>query len=224
MNPLTCSKCGQEVRRGWRHGREAWWHREDVDHEPIFGRIFTPEDAAEVERQRHLPRLADDGSTYTVAEWEAQKLKDKKKRGAALAALAEEDETPGAVEQIEVRCTPMPLKGELSVTHEDGTTSTTKVPGGVRTLLNLAEKLGDWDVVRLTYSRGPYLGADGESLGVSDSVVLHLRGPEVDNTRVHALASWRDGKSDWAWKVERNHVERVGARALIAWMKEVPHG
>lgn len=41
--PETCAACGQEVRWGWRHDREAYWHREDVDHPPIFGNALTPE-------------------------------------------------------------------------------------------------------------------------------------------------------------------------------------
>lgn len=44
MRPETCSACDQEVRHGWRDGVEGWWHRENVDHNPIFGRRVTRAD------------------------------------------------------------------------------------------------------------------------------------------------------------------------------------
>jgi hypothetical protein len=104
----------------------------------------------------------------------------------------------------------------------DGTVAVAAVPGGARIFINLAAKVG-WAITRLTYARGPYLGAKGKSLGVSDSVVLHLRGPVVDGAPLQAVGSWRDGKSDFAYQVHRSTRTRVGARALTEWMKENPH-
>jgi hypothetical protein len=41
----TCTypDCGQEVRHGVRDGASGWWHREAVDHNPMFGVVSSPE-------------------------------------------------------------------------------------------------------------------------------------------------------------------------------------
>lgn len=221
----TCSTCGEEVRYGYRDGVLAYWHRLEVDHVPIFGYVMTPEDHAEVERQRHLIRYLEDGTPYSTAEYEARKIKDTEKRAAALAELHDDEDGDGhdEIEPIEVRSIALPLKGRVFVGCPDGSVAVAAVPGGVRTVLNLAARVG-WTVERLTYSRGPYLGSSGKSLGVSDTVVLVVRGPDVDGVPRRGVASWRDAKSDWAWRMENKQIERIGAKALIAWMKEVPSG
>lgn len=73
-----------------------------------------------------------------------------------------------------------------------------KVPGGVRTVTNLLAKIDGWELRRLTYARGPYVGSKGEVLSTSDSVVLGAQG-EVDNEVRVAVASWRDAKFDFAY-------------------------
>lgn len=231
----TCSVCGEEVRWGWRHGREAYWHRSDVDHAPIFGQQVTPEMFAEIERQMDLPRereipcdppfpLIYRIETYTAREYDEERfMRNKKYREAREAQADPDDEEEGhELEPIEVYSTPMPHKGSLLVETPYGTREV-KVPGGVRTILNLAAKQG-WEVTRLTYSRGPYVGASGKSLGVSDLIVLHVRGPVVDGDRLTGVASWRDGKSDSVWLVEKKTLTKIGAKALIARMKEAPSG
>lgn len=210
----TCSVCDQEVRWGWRDGREAYWHREAADHEPVFGRIFTAEDKARVDAEldRVRTRVNDKGE---VQEYTARTLsKTKKARDEA-----EEDDDTGSdvLEPIEVHCTDMPHKGVFEIGGRE-----VAVPGGVRTVLNLAAKQ-DWDVERLTYSRGPYLGANGKSLGVSDCVVLRLRGPVVDGAQLRGVASWRDGKADWAWRLDGRTTTRLeNMTALKNLIKEAP--
>jgi hypothetical protein len=199
----TCAVCGQEVRWGWRDGVLAYWHRETVDHTPKFGRLMQPG-----EWEQMMAAVA-----------EGQRFRNKKND---LESEATEIQEARPLEPIEVRSTSMPHKGSLSLDTPDGPREV-PVPGGVRTLLNLAERLGDWEVLRLTYARGPYLGANGSSLGVSDSITLMMRST-LDSKPVYAVASWRDGKSDWAWKVIDKHAYRVGAKALNAWMKEVSGG
>lgn len=234
----TCSRCGEEVRWGWRHGRQSYWHREDVDHEPVFGYIMSDEDWAAIEAEMDRPRVRtvtksktvkgekitwDEEQEYTTRELSLETYRKSAKYRAAEALEAEDDEEEDEgheLEPIEVHRTPMPHKGVLRVDTPDGPREV-PVPGGTRTLLNLAEKQG-WEVIDLTYSRGPYLGASGKSLGVSDYVVLRLRGPVVDGSPILGIASWRDGKSDWAYRVENKTMSRVGARALSAWMKENP--
>lgn len=243
--PETCSICGEEVRWGWRPGLTSpqgpgsgfWMHREDVDHTPILGRIMTPEDIAEQERQLDLPRerhiycdppfpLIYRIETYTVRELELAKHRKDKRFQAMEAAKAvlhpdedDDDEEEGhELEPIEIHSTPMPTQGALQVGGRE-----IPVPGGVRIFINLLDKIEGWEVERLTYARGPYLSAKGKSLGVSDSVVLRLRGPLVDGRHLWAVASWRDGKSQFAYAIHKT-TDRVGARALATWMKEAPRG
>lgn len=40
--PEVCTLCDQEVRYGVRHGKQGWWHREDVDHYARFGTPAPP--------------------------------------------------------------------------------------------------------------------------------------------------------------------------------------
>lgn len=57
-----------------------------------------------------------------------------------------------------------------------------------------------WELVNLHHARGPYVGSKGELLSVSDTHVLRARGPvELDGSRKIAVASWRDGKFDFAF-------------------------
>lgn len=223
-----CAVCGQEVRLGWRHGRRDFWHRDDVDHFTTFGHIRTPEEAEEAERQRHITRerevytktgfpLIFEIQEYTTAAYDRARMS----KAAREALAAEENDGDVPVEPLpepEILSTPMPLKGSLTVGDRE-----VPVPGGVRTIVNLAEKIG-WEVTRLTYSRGPYMGAAGGSLGTSDYIVMHVRGPVVDGHPLVGVASWRDGKSDSVWQVENGHLTQSGARALAAWMKENPRG
>lgn len=74
-----------------------------------------------------------------------------------------------------------------------------RVPGGVRTVTNLVAKTDGWEVISLTYARGPYLAASGKILSISDAVLLKIRSEQVDGKRHIAVASWRDGKFDFAY-------------------------
>lgn len=240
----TCSVCGAEVRWGHRDGldgqgvRLAYWHRELVDHEPIFGRRMTAEDVAEVARQKALPRTrvvsrkvkgstekVDVEETYTVDQLEREALlKTAKGRERVAIEEGDDDEEPESpLEPIEVYAFDIPLKGDFRAPRVDGGWQNGKVPGGCRTVLNLADKQG-WTVVRLTYSRGPYLGSKGGSLGVSDFVRLILRGPVLDEGPLFGVASWRDGKSDWTWIHANGHTDNATVTQLKNLMKEVPSG
>lgn len=218
--------CGQEIRFGWREGpnREDWWHRENVDHNAKLGQLVTPEMAAEYERQRDLPRIRIDDKTgeeivYTAREYDLARM-SKAARDRAAEEAADDDEEIQPLEPIEIHTIPLPHKGRLFVGCPDGTVAQAAVPGGVRTLINAGSKSG-WRVRRLTYSRGPYLGAKG-SLGVSDMVVLVMEGPVLDSERTLAIGSWRDGGSDWAWLVRGSKTDRIGAKALRDFIKENP--
>lgn len=224
-----CSRCGEEVRWGWRPGTTSpappagfWMHRDpSVDHMPIFGQRVTAEDFEEIEQQRHLTRYTEDDEPYTTAEYDFRRMSKRKRDQLEADAPDDDEEGHDDIEPVEVRTINLPNKGRVFIGCSDGTVAVAQVPGGVRTILNLAAKIG-WEVERLTYARGPYLGANGKSLGVSDSVVLLVRGPIVDGTPLLGVASWRDAKSDWAWRVHNKTTTSVGAKALIAWMKENP--
>lgn len=203
----TCSRCGQEVRLGWRHGRKSYWHREDVDHETVFGYIMTPEDWAEIERQLDLPRtrIDKDGNevTYTTREFDF----DRMKKAAREAAEAEEPE---------IEHHPIPPPEIYATPIESGDS---RMPGGAKTMINTATKLG-WRAWA-TYSRGPRTHATlGTLLGTSDFVVVRM---VLDGTPSRAVGSWRDNKFDFAYTVtvdnETYRAERVNSDGLKFWIK-----
>lgn len=96
---------------------------------------------------------------------------------------------------------------------------------GMRQIANLVLKTDGWELRRLTAARGPYMGAKGLPLSISDTVVLGAQTRQVDGSYVIAVASWRDGKFDFAMTgiVEGNRLigtDRVSSVNLKAWIKE----
>lgn len=186
--PETCSRCGEEVRWGWRHGRQAYWHRLDVDHLPLFGTIITPEMRAEHDRLADVVRSRVNEKTgetewYTSRTYHTHGVS----KTPDLRWLREDEEGEDAVGTLpepEQRATPVEV---------------TDLPArsGMRQIANLVVKTPGWELRRLTKARGPYLGAAGKMLGISDSLVLGAVGPRgVDESRPGAVASWRDGAYD----------------------------
>ena len=230
-----CSRCGEEIRLGVRDGFYGWWHREDVDHRPGHGLLAEQADWEAIESELHKPRerLDTDGELeiYTTARHDAEKLKNPEQRRAAIAELdaREGKDAAVALEPIEVRCQPLPLDARgRDVTAEvagvDGRPRTATIPGGATQVLSLIEKHPAWSVKRFTYARGPYVGTKGESLGVSDSIIL-IAMVDIDGQAAYAVFSWRDRKADWAWRVNPNRtVDHLGVKALKTWMKECSHG
>jgi hypothetical protein len=93
------------------------------------------------------------------------------------------------------------------------------VPGGVRTITNLLAKRG-WELRRLTHARGPYIGAKGEALSISDTIVLGAVGPRsLDGKVLRAVASWRDGKFDFAYALGGDSMTKVNATELRNFIK-----
>jgi hypothetical protein len=224
---VVCSKCGQEVRYGKRGDMVAYLHREEVDHHTILGHMMTASMYEEVRRQREevLRYMEDsDGNVteYTTAEFDIVKRdKDPERRNRRLAILRGED--PDYVEPI-----PEPEISSHPVTAADFAPRS-----GVRRIINLVDGKGKtrvpgWELVRLTACRGPYLGADGSVLSISDSVVLAARGPVIlddllDECRPVAVASWRDGGFDSGYVALVKTgmiVESVNATQLTDWIKE----
>lgn len=95
---------------------------------------------------------------------------------------------------------------------------------GIRQICSLVIKQG-WELRRLTHSRGGYLGAKGQVLSVSDSVVLGARGPaRIDGGVPIAVASWRDGSFDFAHVGlitggSRVPMTKVNSSTLKGWIK-----
>lgn len=213
----TCSRCGEEVRWGWRDGQEAYWHREQVDHVPIFGRYMTPEEVAEnTRRYREEVFYLEDGTPYTAAQADASKFKDTEQRRRALAELAGED--PDYIAPTP----PVEILGHAVQPDSFPPRS------GIRQVINLVEKKG-WYLARLTKSRGPYLGADGSVLSISDCVVLGaVSGPPLcwraglDSKDRFAVGSWRDGKFDFAYiGVIGRAPTKVDSPTLKKWIKGI---
>lgn len=221
----TCSRCGQRVLWGYRDGiGPRWLHRENVDHEPMFGQVHTTEMAAAIEAALDEPRhRAKTGTApgrfwpgigepeltvYTAREHDLAKM-SKAKRD-QVAADSEDDEEESELEPVEVFA-------------EDVDRKDPRVPQGVRNVLKKVDA-AEWRVLSLRYSRGPYLGAKGGSLGVSDFVVLKVRGG-LDSDPMAGVASWRNGKSHTVWLLRgRRNPEPTTITALKICIEENPHG
>lgn len=81
-----------------------------------------------------------------------------------------------------------------------------------------------WELVNLHHARGPYVGSKGELLSISDTHVLRARGPvELDGSRRIAVASWRDGKFDFAFigTIRNGNLSpiKVSSDEMKGWIK-----
>jgi hypothetical protein len=95
---------------------------------------------------------------------------------------------------------------EVHATVVDATDS--RVSTGARRIIKPAVEAG-W-TVRITYARGPYLGAKGESLRVVDSIMV--RGRRAGD---HFVACWIDGSFEVAYAgPQGGPAARLGASDL----------
>lgn len=211
MKTETCSKCGAEVRYGVRGGIRGWLHRDpDVDHLPLFGKLWTPEDQVSLDA--------------AVLEMAARGKSDKKKADSG----AEEDQAPDAWTEV-----PEPFVTAQPVGPDDF-----PARSGIRQIHSLVTKTDGWEVASFTLAIGPYVGGRGQVLSISDSVKMVMGGPTiehgyadplegwVDSGRRVAVASWRDGAFDFAYTgILKDGVvttEPANSMALKAWIKETP--
>lgn len=199
-----CSTCGQEVRFGVRNPTPQWpgprWlHRDpadDADHIPTHGKCITPEQWATIERNK--------------AEGVAARSKSKKAQEAEEDDADDGDWIGEELPEPELRATDVQVD-ELAPRS------------GMRQIANLIGKTDGWELRRLTRARGPWMGARGQVLSISDSLVLAARSEEVDGVRRVAVASWRDGKFHSAYvgtsKGGRMTTEKANATDLKNWIK-----
>lgn len=179
-----CGRCGAEVRYGVRPSparppadqeRPYWMHRDvadDLDHAVIFGKPWTPE----------LQQILD----AALAEMAARGKVDTKKKQ-EKAEEVEEKDVWAEVPAPELRSHPVDI-------------DTFEPRSGVRTLHRLVGKTAGWEVRSLTAARGPYVGARGQVLSISDSTLMRMRGnTTLDEGTQVAVASWRDGAFDFAY-------------------------
>lgn len=213
--PETCGRCGEEIRHGVREGATGWWHRLSVDHMPILGEPLTPEYLTELDRQLDLPRerfvptkdgypLLFDIVPYTTREYDRAKMS----KAARDRADDAEDREPLPVPEVPAY---------------DFDPADFAPRSGIRQVINLIGKQG-WELVSCRHARGPYVGADGSVLSISDVHVVKARGPaEVDGGIPVAVASWRDGKFDFAYigifKDHRLAPHKVDATTMKTWIK-----
>lgn len=95
---------------------------------------------------------------------------------------------------------------------------------GIKQVINLIGKTDGWELVSVRHARGPYVGSKGELLSISDTHVVKARGPVgLDGDRRVAVASWRDGKFDFAFtgtiQGGRLSPTKVDATTLKNWIK-----
>ena len=210
--PQTCSRCGEEVRYGQRGGVTGWLHREDKDHLPGFGRLWTPQDSErpffELDRLRVRP-VGEADEEAGVQQIEFYTTRRVGLKGEAAKAY-------DALRAPEAKALPPVEVWGHTVTPDDPL-----VPQGARLLAELVTGVTrlmpngknskspkyppaapGWELRRLTHARGPYVGSSGECLSISDTIVLGARGPEVDgkpNKARIVAASWRDNAFDFAY-------------------------
>lgn len=234
--PQTCSKCGQEVRYGKRDGITGWLHREAVDHMPMFGRLWTPEDSARQDAE--LDRLRCRPVGTFDEEKQVQPIEFYTSRGYGLkgdalkAYQAEhhpEDKVLPPVEVFSHPITPddplVPQGARLLAELVTGVTRVTPKGKSSKSPKHPPMAPG-WELRRLTHARGPYVGANGECLSISDTIVLGARQSGLDDGYRIAVASWRDGSFDFAYTgvVKGGIVATTAANsnALKAWIKDNP--
>lgn len=188
----TCSRCGEEIRFGTREpvSSPRWLHAAEADHEVLHGQPYTAAMQVETERQRHLPRFREDKDgnviQYTTAEWERSKYSKAKRDQLDEAELGDD---------IEVE--PLP---EPEVRARDIEVSEFAPRSGIRQVYNVVDRTPGWSIINLHYARGPRTGAQGQLLGISDSVVLRAKQDRaLDGTVRVAVASWLDGAFNIAW-------------------------
>lgn len=212
--PQTCSRCGQEVRYGKRGGTTGYLHREDVDHMPAFGKLWTPEEGERLEAELDRVRVRPVGEV----EDDVQKIEFYTTRRVGLKGPAAK-----AYDALHTDAFVMP-KPEVACHPVEPDSFPPR--SGIRQIINLVDKTDGWERRRLTHARGPYVGSSGEVLSISDSVVLGARGPGVDSGVRVAVASWRDGAFDFAYtgilKDGAVTTTAANSNALKAWIKDTP--
>lgn len=200
-----CGVCGEELRFGTRGSDPKWpgprWlHREDVDHHPVHGDPLTPEKWAEI-MLNHEQQVAD-------------KASKRKKNDLKTDDEVVEEEDTGPVVLPEPEIMPVSVKPEHFPPRS-----------GIRQIIGLIGKQG-WELRRLTIGRGPWIGATGKMLSISDVWVLGVRGPEVDGVRRVGVACWRDGSFEFAQfgtlKAGVLTVTRGSSTDLKNWIKGAP--
>jgi hypothetical protein len=180
----VCSRCGEEVRFGFRDGVKGWHHRESVDH---------------IARHGHsVPYIAADAPVVI----EEAPLRD-----------GDDDEpVDPALQDAVVEVWSHPVDPDSFAPRS-----------GIKQVINLIEKTDGWERRRLTHARGPYKGAKGQVLSISDTIVLGARCDLLDGSARIAVASWRDGKFDFAFigiiKDGRLAPDKVDATTMKNWIK-----
>jgi hypothetical protein len=195
--PDTCSRCGEEVRLGWRNGVKGWLHREDVDHHTLLGHIHTQHDEDRKNAILDEVRYDDDHPEgYTI-------------RKRYHVGVADDDVEPEPIPAPEVVAEPIEKTSPY-------------LPGGAKQIWNLAEKHG-WTIVSATRSRGPRVHAShGTLLSISDFFLLKIR---LDSEDRAAVASWTDGKFEFAYNVridrtnKKLYPDSANSDGLKTWIK-----
>lgn len=102
-----------------------------------------------------------------------------------------------------------------------------RMPGGAKTMIKAAEAAGGWQI-RTTYSRGPWLHANGDRYtDICD--LVRVRFVDVDNRKTLS-ASWRRGGNNkwsfetaWDWSPHPREDRALNSKTLKAQVKrELP--
>lgn len=135
---------------------------------------------------------------------------------------AEEDHHANEIPEPELRAIRLRSDREF-VVNAAGEAVLAEVPRGARTIINLARKHG-WEVLEPSYARGSIMHATQDRVTrVSDLLLVRARLRALDGTTQVAVASWRDGKFDYAFIGRRPpHTDKVDSKTLKAFLKGEP--
>lgn len=143
--------------------------------------------------------------------------------------VAQEDTTPEPIPPVEVCAHDVdptdfaPTSGIRQIANlVSGATRVT--PAGKSSTSKKHPAMAEgWELVNLHHARGPYMGSKGECLSISDTHVLRARAVRLDGTVDIAVASWRDGKFDFAYigTIRDGNLSphRVSSDDLKGWIK-----
>lgn len=193
----VCSRCGEEIRFGTRNDVKGWHHRERTDCVPRHGHSEPP-------REEY------------VAEPTEEELAAEALQNAKVEVYAHDVPLTDFTPQSGIRQIGNLVSGITRLMPNGKTSKSLKHPPAAP----------GWELVNLHHARGPYIGAKGEVLSISDTHVLRARAVRLDGTVDIAVASWRDLKFDFAFigtiKDGRLSPRKVGSDELTTWTKGTP--
>lgn len=194
--PEYCSRCGEEVRYGVRGDLKGWLHRDPEVDHMALFGVLW------------TPELQE-GIEASVAEMRLRGKVDKSK-------VAEPEEEKESWDEIP----------EPEIPARDFDPADIRPRSGLLQMYNLIGRTDGWEVKRLRFYRGPYLGAKGQVLSIDDQHRLSALGPAVDSGQRFVVGSWRNMEFDFGYigviRGDKVYPEHASSTAIKDFIKEPP--